>query len=103
MTSGERPSQGHEVGGPLPRGRPQPLADLRQAPRRGSLRRRGDPASPARRLAALDAGRESLDDFVTQTWAPTYAVTLAPKTRQHYANLYDCHISPSLGGLACAS
>ena len=51
-------------------------------------------------LAALDAGRESLDDFVTQTWAPTYAVTLAPKTRQHYANLYDCHISPILGGLS---
>ena len=51
-------------------------------------------------LAALDAGRESLDDFVTQTWAPTYAVTLAPKTRQHYANLYDCHISPILGGMS---
>jgi integrase len=50
-------------------------------------------------LAALDAGRETLDEFVTQTWAPTYAITLAPKTRQHYANLYDCHISPDLGGL----
>src|SRR3954451_4597019 len=51
-------------------------------------------------LAAFDAGRESLDDFVTQTWAPTYAVTLAPKTRQHYANLYDFHISPELGGVS---
>jgi len=51
-------------------------------------------------LAVLDAGRESLDDFVTKTWAPTYAITLAPKTRQHYANLYDFHISPVLGGLS---
>ncbi|HKG65415.1 MAG TPA: tyrosine-type recombinase/integrase [Solirubrobacteraceae bacterium] len=51
-------------------------------------------------LAALDAGRESLDDFVTQTWAPNYVVTLAPKTRQRYANLYDCHISPILGGMS---
>jgi integrase len=51
-------------------------------------------------LAALDAGRETLDEFVTETWAPTYAITLAPKTRQHYANLYDCHISPELGGVS---
>ena len=50
-------------------------------------------------LAALDAGRETLDEFVTETWAPTYVITLAPKTRQHYANLYDCHISPELGGV----
>jgi len=51
-------------------------------------------------LASLDAGRETLDEFVTGTWAPTYAVTLAPKTRQHYANLYDFHISPELGGVS---
>ena len=50
-------------------------------------------------LASLDAGRETLDEFVTGTWAPTYAVTLAPKTRQHYANLYDFHISPELGSV----
>src|SRR4051794_40927480 len=51
-------------------------------------------------LAVLDAGRETLDEFVLTVWAPTYAVTLAPKTRQHYANLYDHHISPDLGGVA---
>jgi integrase len=51
-------------------------------------------------LASLDAGRETLDEFVTDTWAPTYAITLAPKTRQHYANLYDFHISPDLGGIS---
>jgi hypothetical protein len=37
---------------------------------------------------------------VTRTWAPTYAVTLARKTRQHYANLYDVHISPELGSVS---
>ncbi|MGH2946051.1 MAG: tyrosine-type recombinase/integrase [Solirubrobacteraceae bacterium] len=51
-------------------------------------------------LAALDAGRQTLDEFVTAVWAPTYAVTLAAKTRQHYANLYDHHISPDLGHIA---
>lgn len=51
-------------------------------------------------LAALDAGREALDDFVLAVWAPTYAVTLAPKTRQHYASLYDHHLSPDLGSIA---
>lgn len=51
-------------------------------------------------LAALDSGRETLDEFVLGTWAPTYAVTLAPKTRQHYANLYDHHIAPDLGPVA---
>jgi integrase len=51
-------------------------------------------------LAALDAGRQTLDEFVTLVWAPIYAVTLAAKTRQHYANLYDHHISPDLGHIA---
>ena len=51
-------------------------------------------------LATLDAGRETLDEYVLGTWVPTYAVTLAPKTRQHYASLYDCHIAPDLGGVS---
>ncbi len=38
-------------------------------------------------LAPLDADRETLDEFVTRTWAPTYAITLAPKTRQNDAKL----------------
>jgi integrase len=50
-------------------------------------------------LGSLEGGRETLDDFVTQTWAPTHGVTLAPKTRKHYALLYDNHIAPSLGSL----
>src|SRR5579884_2928646 len=51
-------------------------------------------------LTALDAGAESLGDYVTGVWAPTHAVTLAPKTRLHYANLYDHHIRPFLGSIA---
>jgi integrase len=49
-------------------------------------------------LASLDGGRETLDQFVTETWAPTHGVTLAPKTRKTYAGLYDHHIAPHLGG-----
>jgi hypothetical protein len=43
-------------------------------------------------LVGSDLGRETLDAYVTGTWAPTYAVTLAPRTRQDYAHLYDHHI-----------
>jgi integrase len=50
-------------------------------------------------LGSLDGGRVTLDEFVTQTWAPTHGVTLAPKTRKHYASLYDHHIAPTLGPL----
>ena len=48
-------------------------------------------------LSSLEAGRETLDAFVVDTWAPTHAVTLAPKTRKHYASLYDHYLSPHLG------
>ncbi|WP_432419792.1 tyrosine-type recombinase/integrase [Baekduia alba] len=50
-------------------------------------------------LGSLDGGRETLDEFVIQTWAPTHSVMLAPKTRKHYASLYDHHIAPTLGPL----
>jgi integrase len=51
-------------------------------------------------LAALDAGTESLGEYVTGAWAVTHAVTLAPKTRLHYASLYDHHLRPFLGSIA---
>lgn len=51
-------------------------------------------------LASLDAGSETLDAFVVNDWAPTHAVTLAPKTRQTYAGLYDHHVAPYLGDVA---
>ena len=56
-------------------------------------------AARAGQLDQLDAGVETLDQYVTATWVPTYAVTLAPKTRRHYASLYDHHVSPSLGAV----
>ena len=50
-------------------------------------------------LARLDAGAETLDAYVTGTWAPTYAALLVPKTRALYTMLYDVHIAPTLGGV----
>ncbi|MGB0095898.1 MAG: hypothetical protein WBP81_25585 [Solirubrobacteraceae bacterium] len=51
-------------------------------------------------LAALDAGTETLGDYVTGTWATMHAATLAPKTRLHYASLYDHHVRPYLASIA---
>jgi integrase len=51
-------------------------------------------------LAALDGGKETLGDYVTGTWAATHAATLAPKTRLHYASLYDRHLCPYLASIA---
>jgi len=48
-------------------------------------------------LHLLDAGSETLDEYVTDTWAPAYAAGLAPRTRRHYASLYDHHVAPYLG------
>ena len=50
-------------------------------------------------LAAMDAGREPLDDYVTKTWGPSHAAHLAARTRQTYSCMYDRHISPELGGV----
>jgi integrase len=61
----------------------------------GELRRRRRLGS----LSALDAGTETLDTYVTGTWAPTYAALLAPKTRSLYTMLYDVHVAPALGGV----
>ena len=51
-------------------------------------------------LAALDAGAETLGEYVTGAWAASHAATLAPKTRLHYAGLYDYHLRPYLGSIA---
>jgi integrase len=51
-------------------------------------------------LTSLDAGRESLGEYVTETWAPLHGVTLAPKTRRHYASLYDHHLRAYLGSVS---
>ena len=48
-------------------------------------------------LGILIGSRETLDEYVAQTWARTHAVTLAPRTAKAYALLYDLHIGPYLG------
>jgi integrase len=50
-------------------------------------------------LRFLDAGSETLAEYVEGTWAATHAAHLAPKTRQTYAWVYDMHIAPRLGGV----
>jgi hypothetical protein len=50
-------------------------------------------------LEALDAGRETLDEYVAGTWSSAHPAHLRPRTRQTYASTYDLHISPRLGGL----
>jgi hypothetical protein len=51
-------------------------------------------------LAALDAGAQTLGEFVTGTRATSHAATLAAKTRLHYASLYDHHLRPYLASIA---
>jgi integrase len=51
-------------------------------------------------LAQLDVGTTTLNAYVTHTWTPVYAVMLAPRTREVYAQSYDRHIAPTLGNLA---
>ena len=51
-------------------------------------------------LAALDAGSETLGEYVIGTWAASHAATLAPKTRLHYASLYDHHVRRYLASIA---
>ncbi len=50
-------------------------------------------------LAQLDTGTVTLDAYVTGTWTPVYAVLLAARTREVYAQSYDRHIAPTLGSL----
>lgn len=50
-------------------------------------------------VALLDAGTETLDEYVTGAWGAGHLPTLAPKTRRHYAGLYDHHLSPQLGAI----
>lgn len=47
----------------------------------------------------LDAGSETLDEYVTTTWAAAHAAHLAPATRKSYAVCYDIHIGPFLGSV----
>ncbi len=49
-------------------------------------------------LGLLDAGRETLADFAQEWWRVYAEPNLARKTRQVYADLWDRHVLPRLGG-----
>jgi integrase len=51
-------------------------------------------------LSMLDAGAETLDAFVADTYAPHYMEHLAASTKLSYTSLYAKHIAPTLGHLA---
>jgi integrase len=53
-------------------------------------------------LSPFVGSQETLDTYVSETWARAHLPTLATKTAQHYASLYDLHISPGLGYLKLA-
>ena len=101
MTSCERPPQGHQVVGPLPRA----VATARGPSTAGgtpTASTRRSPATPARRARGARRRPRDARRFVTKTWAPTYAVTLAPKTRQHYATSTTATSRPSSAASASA-
>jgi integrase len=50
-------------------------------------------------IAAIDAGRITLAEYVAHTWVKAYAVNLAATTRARYGYLYDKHILSFLGPL----
>lgn len=49
-------------------------------------------------LAELDAGTETLDQYVSNVWTPTYAPP-SIKARALYSSVYDHHIASPLGHL----
>ncbi|TMK41131.1 MAG: hypothetical protein E6G56_04470 [Actinobacteria bacterium] len=51
-------------------------------------------------LHTLDAGSDTLDEYVVGTWAQAHLPRLAPKTRRVYVQMYDRHVSPHLGSVA---
>lgn len=50
-------------------------------------------------FGVLAGSQETLDRYVSETWARTHAVTLSENTAAQYAGHYDVHIAPYLGQL----
>lgn len=48
-------------------------------------------------LETLTAATVTLNSYVSGTWATTYGVLLAPRTREVYSQSYDRHIASTLG------
>jgi integrase len=53
-----------------------------------------------RELGKLDAGKQTLADFGAEWWTLYAEPSLARKTLELYAMLWDAHVLPRLGGLA---
>lgn len=51
-------------------------------------------------LATLDGGGRTLTDYVTTTWWPDHARTIALSTQRFYRALWATHIEPYLGDVA---
>jgi integrase len=51
-------------------------------------------------LYTLEAGTQTLEQYVLDVWTPTYAPLLAPATRVNYAWAYDRHVAPRIGATA---
>ena len=81
MTSCERPPQGHQVVGQIPRGWSQPLADLRPPAGRRSIRRGGHEETPAGR--ARGARRRPRDARRVRDARPGHRPTRSRWHRRH--------------------
>jgi integrase len=44
-------------------------------------------------------GGPTLGEWISEHWAPEHAATLAPATRDRYANVYEVHLAPWLDGV----
>ena len=75
---------------------PSTAAPTRSA---GTTRRAG--AGSSARSRTLDVATTTLNAYVIETWTPTYAPMLAPRTREVYAQTYDRHVAPRSGTSRC--
>ncbi len=50
-------------------------------------------------IAQLDAGTETLNEYMADTWIPTHWSVLGEKTRRGYKSLYAVHLEPTFGPL----
>jgi integrase len=48
-------------------------------------------------VADVEAGKQTLDEYVQSVFAPTHVALLARKTQSLYADLYDRHLAPEFG------
>jgi len=49
-------------------------------------------------LMMVDAGKQTLAEFAEEWWRGHAVPDLAPSTRRRYAEVWDLHVLPRLGG-----